>query len=424
MNSTSMRVSTLALVTIVAAGMALHAQSRPPRVLLRRATDVERVTRWVTAVLQHQTPEHDASVQEIGAWDAETLRQLLIDLESVRRVMRNPKTGTFMTRSRAIPVLLGYSEGQVESLRAAAVSAARAGYRDDDLVLRGVVLHTDIALLETNPGFQFSDGHPLRVHSGADHWQIARALVAAIDSSVGRDVDLRVWYRATLAAMEAADLWNVQHASEALTRFPDDADLLFLAGCLHEMLAAPSVQTWVAGAKPPRGATLPVGSAHEELRRAAPLLKRAMDGNGTFAEARIHYGRVLTLLDRPGDAVAVLRRAAAEVQDPLLHYYAQLFLGAASEAANLPDDARRAYEEAGVLAPGAQSPMLALSQLAVRQSDRGAALRALEPMLALPPGEDDRSDPWWAYFLSPGRSADEAMTEARRRLSTLHGTAL
>ena len=418
-----MRVATLALVTIVAAGLALHAQSRPPKVLLRRATDVEHAARWVTAVLAHQTPEIDAAAQEIGAWDAGTLRQLLIEVQSVRHLMRDPKTSTFMTRSRAIPVMLGYSGSQVESLRAAAVLAVRAGYRDDDLVLRGVLLHTDIATLGTTPGFQFSDGHPLRLQNGADHWQTARALVDAVDAGVRRDDDLRVWYRATLAALEAADLWNVQHASDALTRFPDDADLLFLAGCLHEMLAAPTVQAWVDGAKLPAGMTLGVESAREELRLATPLLKRAIDRDGTFAEARIHYGRVLTLLDRPDEAVAVLRRAVGEVQDPRLHYYAELFLGAASEAANLPDDARRAYQQAAGVAPGAQSPMLALSQLAVRHGDRGAALRALEPMLALPTGEDDRSDPWWSYFLSPGRSADEAMTEARRRLSILHGTA-
>ena len=107
----------------------------------------------------------------------------------------------------------------------------------------------------------------------------------------------------------------------------------------------------------------------------------------------------------------------------LYDYFAQLFLGAASEAANRRDDARRAYERAAALAPEAQSPRLSLSQLAARAGDRRAAMRALEPMLEQPSGVDDRSDPWWAYATSQGRAFDALMIEARKRLSTLHGAA-
>jgi tetratricopeptide (TPR) repeat protein len=154
------------------------------------------------------------------------------------------------------------------------------------------------------------------------------------------------------------------------------------------------VQASLSSVRLPGNTTFRVQSPHDELRLAEALLKRALDREPTFIEARIRYGRVLTLLDRPQDAVKELRRAAGEAREPLLDYFAQLFLGAASEAADRRDDARRAYERAAALVPQAQSPRLSLSQLAAREGDHGAALRALEPMLALLAEVDDRIDPW------------------------------
>jgi tetratricopeptide (TPR) repeat protein len=252
---------------------------------------------------------------------------------------------------------------------------------------------------------------------------MARALANAVDPSAGRGPDVGLWYRATLALMAASDRWSVTHAAEAVAHFPDDSELLFLAGCLHEALEAARVQASLAGARLPSDTSFHVKPPRDELRLAETLLKRALDRQPTFVEARIRYGRVLTLLDRPDDAVKELRRAADEPGDPVLGYFAQLFLGAASEAANRRDDARRAYERAAALAPQAQSPRLSLSQLAARAGDRGAALRALEPMLAQSSGIDDRFDPWWSYSTSQGRAADALMIEARQRLSTLHRTA-
>jgi predicted Zn-dependent protease len=270
---------------------------------------------------------------------------------------------------------------------------------------------------------RFSDGRDVGLERNVDHWQMARALANAVDPSAGRGPDVGLWYRATLALMEASDRWSVTHAAEAVAHFPDDAELLFLAGCLHETLEAPRLQASLAGARLPSDTSFHVQPPHDELRLAEALLKRALDRQPTFVEARIRYGRVLTLLDRPGDAVKELRRSADDARDPVLGYFAQLFLGAASEATNRRDDARRAYERAAALAPQAQSPRLSLSQLAARGGDLGAALRALEPMLGQPFSIDDRSDPWWAYPTSQGRAADALMIEARQRLSTLHGTA-
>jgi tetratricopeptide (TPR) repeat protein len=415
----------LALVAVLTASTDLRAQAGRPPALGSRAASVEYAVRWVAAVLSHRSGEVDAAVKEVSAWGAPALRELPNDLRSVRRLMRDPRTRSFMAPSTGIPRPLIYSDSEREMLRAAALSANRLGYRDDDLALRGMLLHTDIATIGSTGGMvlRFSDGRGLGIQRDADHWQMARILANSVEKGSGRDADFRLWYRATLASMEAEDLWSVAHAAEAVARFPEDAELLFLAGCVHETLQEARVQASLASTRLPGDIIFRVVPPHDELRLAEALLKRALDREPMFVEARIRYGRVLTLLDRADDAVKELRRAAAGAGDPLLDYFAQLFLGAASEAANRRDDARRAYERAAALAPEAQSPRLSLSQLAARAGDREAALRALEPMLAQAPLVDDRSDPWWSYSTSPGRTAAALMIEARQRLSTLHGTA-
>jgi len=418
------RAAALAFVCFLAASAALPAQSTRPGISRNRAADIGYAVRWVAAVLSHRPGELDAAVEEIAGWDAGFVRELPIELLSVRRLMRDPRTRNFLVPSATtIPRQLIYSDSERESLRAAALSANRAGYRDDDLALRGVLLHTDIATIGSTAGMvlRFSDGRGVGLERNVDHWQMARALANSVESSAGRGPDVALWYRGTLALMEASDRWSVTHAAEAVAHFPDDAELLFLAGCLHEALEAARVQASLAGARLPSDTTFHVQPPHDELRLAEALLKRALDRQPAFVEARIRYGRVLTLLDRPDDAVKELRRAADAAGDPVLGYFAQLFLGAASEAANRRDDARRAYERAATLAPQSQSPRLSLSQLAARAGDRRAAMRALEPMLEQPSGVDDRSDPWWAYATSQGRAFDALMIEARKRLSTLHG---
>jgi predicted Zn-dependent protease len=206
-----------------------------------------------------------------------------------------------------------------------------------------------------------------------------------------------------------------------VAQFPDDAELLFLVGSLHETLASPRVQASAVGVRLPPNLTIRIGSSGEELRLAASLLKRVVDRNPAHTEGLVHYGRVLILTDRAGDAVTYLRHAAAEAQEREQRYYAQLFLGAALETMNQRREAQSAYEAAAALFPLAQSPCLALSQLAARHGDRGEALRAVEPLMALPREEAEREDPWWNYARSTGRDAERLMMEVRERLATRHG---
>jgi tetratricopeptide (TPR) repeat protein len=107
---------------------------------------------------------------------------------------------------------------------------------------------------------------------------------------------------------------------------------------------------------------------------------------------------VLDNLGRHAPAAEHLRRAIAEGATGELLYLAHLFLGRAEEAAGHPDPARSAFARASELYPNAQSPRLALSQLARRAGNRQAAQRELQALAALPDDERRREDPWWFYF--------------------------
>ena len=62
----------------------------------------------------------------------------------------------------------------------------------------------------------------------------------------------------------------------------------------------------------------------------------------------------------------------------LMLYFAEMFFGAAAEELGQLDRARASYARAAELYPGAPSPQLALSQLALRGNDRAAALDAVQ----------------------------------------------
>jgi hypothetical protein len=71
-------------------------------------------------------------------------------------------------------------------------------------------------------------------------------------------------------------------------------------------------------------------------------------------------------------------------------------------------------ERAASLYPTAQSPWLALSELARRRGDRPGALRAIDRLFALPADAEERHDPWWTYQIAQARTADRLLDGVRR----------
>ena len=160
----------------------------------------------------------------------------------------------------------------------------------------------------------------------------------------------------------------------------------------------------------PTGVTLDVGSDRTELREAEALFRRRSRSNRITRRrgcATARAGRARQARRGRGGAA----RAVADLTDRQLLYYAELFLGGEEEALGNRDAARVAYEQAAERFPMAQSPLLALSQLARRYGDRGGALRAIDRLFALAGRgpHDEHDDPWWWYYVAQGRDADDLL---------------
>jgi hypothetical protein len=353
--------------------------------------------RWLAAVSRHAPGQDDAETILIGSWP-------IRDLETV---IDGARSGRLADRPYLNPLLL-----------------------------RGALLHTDIARFGPSPpgGRQdvalARDGRYEGTASSV-HWDFARAFLDEISPHPATDPAVRLWYRAVAAHMvsEARLGDAVSHLRRAVQLLPADRDILFAIGCMRESLAAPDRQAVMDAMRQPAplsrgrfgnmdgpsdGRSPEVGSAPDELRKAEKAFRAALDVDPAFADARLHLGRVLGLRGQARAAADELARIP-EWSEPVLRYCAALFLGRQHEALGDPAAAHEDYRRAAALYPRAQSPHLATSALARRSGDRAGANAAIAPLLALPADAAARDDPWWAYGRSP-RNADELVREMYRVL--------
>jgi len=439
---------------------------------------VDRVERWLKALLQHQPGTDDEPVYVVGSWSALDMRMLWIDTTNLLALMRNPRIARFDMRQpgQRLVQQIRYTPKEMHRLKVLACAAAgivferecvasraaseldadlrrlarlaadaRLSHDDNYMLRRGALLHTDVGMLTagvtepvnlgTSLGPQrirmnISDGRETNLGETGVHWETARMLLDHVkpagrlrqgsgeprrsEAEAGanrpdpaRDEMVRQWYRATAAWMQAREDHDTLHLDHARQIFPADPDILFLSGCLHETYSGPRIQSAVRMAVLPTGVKMDLGSDHAELREAEGFLRRAVNAKPDFAEARLHLGRVLFRLGRHAEAVNELTQALRSIDDPLLRYYGELFLGAAREALGDLDGAGESYARAAALQPGAQSPLVALSALARRRGDRAGALSQIRRVFDLPASEADTDDPWWTYHVSQARNADE-----------------
>jgi tetratricopeptide (TPR) repeat protein len=202
------------------------------------------------------------------------------------------------------------------------------------------------------------------------------------------------------------------HLARALRLFPADPDIVAANGRLHETYASPEIQLFLETGAHVNGPIL-IGSLRSNLRQAETFFSRAVELDGGFAEARLHLGRVVGLEGHHEDAANELRRVAAAAGDSLTQYYAWLFLGAEEQSLGHPVSARESFDKAADLYPRAQSPYLALSQLARSSGDRLGALRAIQQVLALSADDRQREDPWWTYLAGSAVKAQTLLAETR-----------
>ena len=317
----------------------------------------------------------------------------------------------------------------------------RQGRDDNDLLKRGALLHADIAItrrtevgydlpLDPASGYLVGDGEYRGSMGRTVHWVFGRHLLDAVRPSPRDDADVRLWYYATSAFLQAwQDYVEFQpHLARARTIFPTDAVFALYEGSMHESFAEPRYQSAVVepevkqeinyrGALATQGTTPPVKlvrSVNEERGMAADLLRDALRLDGTLHEARIRLARLAGLRNAHREAVDELRKTLASPLPAPLEYWAQLFLGQSEHGLGRRDAARAAYERAAALYPGAQSPRLALSQLAMETGDRASAGASLDVLL-LPGGTMRRHDPWAHYNGAHSPNADELVARLHKR---------
>ena len=424
-----------------------------------------RITRfetWLKAIAQHRPGALDEHVRLVNTWNQEQLRQIWMDASTIVSLVREPDVSLFyvneqsgsggpgqqgrqlspLATSRSTQVL--YTVGELRRLRALVKQVSPTGRPgpENDLLKRGAMLHADITILtpvgsrvagsDVRPGpggltLFMNDGQQIGLQGLVSHWNMGRRLLDRVRPVETRktlktlpnpagDEDVRRWYVVGCAYM--ARIRNIEsvHFTRALELFPNDPEVLFFAGSAREAFAGARTQAVMRSIKVPRDVSFDVQDEDAELRRAEQLYKRAIERNSNFLEARIRLGRVLGRRGRHKEAVEQLRQGQV-ASEPVLQYYAHLFLGAEFEALGNGAEARQSYERAAALAPTAQSPLLGLSRIADRAGDRAAARDAIARGLQLP--MEDRADPWWVYEIVQARGVDRLLADLRQRIAAL-----
>jgi tetratricopeptide (TPR) repeat protein len=366
----------------------------------------DRVKEWRAALGQHNPGEPDAAAKAIGSWQ-DTDIEFVLDF--VLKLALQPAGSVKRTLGKAqIRRLLDLNDQEVKQGDLSRI------------IKMGVLLHTDIALLNLDTGVQlhprmgiafFADGGVITIKPETCHWEYARRLLDSISSGSGDQI-ARQWYIGTTVYMQSRRLFGyaAQNLKRGLEKFPSDDTILFYAGVLHETLASPAHQNDLM----PPSMKINYGSRESELKLARHYFEKSISANPDFAQAHMGLGRVLGLLGLHKQALGELQQSAASLKDPQLLYYASLFLGREFEILSRKNEARDQYEFAAKLYPTAQSPLFALSRLSGRSDDAKGALDAVQRAFALPVKDLWNDDPWWVYDLAHVRNADALIVEIRK----------
>jgi tetratricopeptide (TPR) repeat protein len=360
---------------------------------------LQKIKDWREASVSHEPGMPDEAAVSVGKWNPNDV-EIVIDY---------------------ITELASKSEKTIRRTIARAPIRSRLGLTDEEvqkgdlnrILKQGALLHTDIELLNleisrrldiNNMYWAFNDGR-LQPRPKKLHWEFARRLIDEISPSPSEDPMARQWYIATTAYM--LSIRHLPYAREnidsALKKYPSDSRILLYAGALHETLASPVSQN----IQLPPGREPAFDSKEKELKQARELYNKATEEDPDFAEAHLRLGRVLGLLGSPPQAIVELRQAAALSQDRQMSYYASLYLGYELEMISRFEEARDQYERASTLYPSAQSPLLALSQLAQSNDNTDDAMQNIQSVFSLPHKDPEKDDPLWIYDLSYVRDTAE-----------------
>jgi tetratricopeptide (TPR) repeat protein len=422
-------------------------RSRRPRILLVLASAIAvssaiaapaqsdtRLEQWLGAVSRHEAGTFDEAAREISSWPDEHVNAVVRDVGElaeflVRARLRFARSGVVSTTKVSGRRL---TQDDVQQMFGVTNEEADAG-DVGRLVMRAVLLHTDVtveignddsllrARVSRKPraAFLVSDGRHEGIGDTGPHWEISRALLDLLPPDSQWEPAKRQWYVAAAAFMRSRGHLAalLPHLTRALRIFPDDAEMRFYSGCMHEALASPSIQRAIRSLPTTTRTSVAVRDARTHFEQARAAFRAALDADPGHAEARARLGYVLLTLGEHEEAVSELQRVLAQRPHRPLQYLAALFLGGAHAQLGRRDAARAAYTRAAALYPQAQSPRLALSTLARTEGDRSLAARLLLP--ALPSTHDHTlRDPWWEYFGLPFDRAEQLLADWRRSIAS------
>ena len=390
-----------------------HLQAQRPA---DSAPQLDRLLQWLEDVQRHQPGELDLAAKEVGGWARQDLTTVAADVRKLADFLARAREG----RAGREPAFQLYN-------RTFTLDQLEKVFAGNETLRRGALLHADVGMLAEDDlsrrasqmalrTFVVQDGRQQGARGQTIHWQIGRLLLDGILPSPGNDAGTLLWYRAS-----SAHLLREGHLDEARTHlekgrqlFPASWELLLDSAYLHQAFSSPGIQAAVQ-AMSSEGTKADVGSQRSELERAERFFRQALAINPGHIEARVRLGRMLGQLGRHEEAAAELRKALDEGPTGEVRYFAELLLGREEESLGRREPARDAYQAAADLYPKAQSPYLALSQLARQSGDRSAALIALQHMTDLSANVLARADPWWSYYQPHLGDADDLLKELQAK---------
>lgn len=410
---------------------------------------LDRLKTWSQAVTRHVPGRADAPVLTISEWTADEVTEVVNDVRMLRRQLTAAAAKTDRKSAKEpAPLTLNYRKHllTVEQLRGIRAFDHVSGTDANQTLKLGAMLHADIALLApvdrsrgTGSGgvVRSVDGRVIGFESQSVHWLVGRQLLDDVKPDPAADSFVRLWYHATSASLLTDGILAdaEPHLDHAIDVLPEDADIQYEDGVFHQASAAPAVQAAMQvlleqSATPPTGARAlpwtsvfpkPGGSEMIQPRvvvakhreEAARQFRRAVELDPHHVEARMRLGHALLELGRAKDAVGELQRTVGATTDPTLSYLSALLLGRAEAQLGRLDAAVERYTRAAALFPQAQSPPLALAQLAHRRGDRASAQQFVRRMLAQTRVDHPRDDPWWTFGRWQLKSAEMLLAELR-----------
>ena len=378
---------------------------------------LDKLLRWFHDVQFHATGYADPPANEVGTWTRFDLDTVVSDVKRIAAFLQRARENRLSPTATLQLYDRRFSREELEKL-----------FSGNSTLIRGAVLHADVAVFvnydatsiaATANGpttFLVEDGRRKGgVRRPTAHWEIGRTILDLIVPSPGVDRGALLWYQAVSAFLLRWGYLDeaVKHSGKSLTVFPNDPILVLDRGYLHNKFSSADIQAAVQDVIA-IGGRVAVDSRRIELTRAERYFRRAVVLDPSRADARIRLGDVLGRLERHSEAADELRRAMqANLSGPDM-YFAELFLGREEHALGRREEARRHYENAAELYPKAQSPRLALSELARQAGDRNTALQVLRPLSAGSVALGRQTDPWWQYYEVHSDDAEPLMAAMRK----------